>query len=162
MFVPLVLDLLRHGDALPAASGGDDARRLSPRGREDLQRLAFHLAGLDWRPSHAFTSPLERARESAAIVLGVTAPGLNPRELSALGPESDPGEVLSALILEGTTEGHVLLVGHQPLLGRLGGVLLGGHPPGFSPGCLLRIEFTGPLLPGQGTPGWRLAPGFRG
>ena len=57
-FVPLVLDLLRHGDALPADSGGDAARRLSPRGIAALERLARHLATLDWHPTRAFVSPL--------------------------------------------------------------------------------------------------------
>src|SRR6266700_3017188 len=35
----LVLDLLRHGDALPAGPGGDAARVLSPTGRRTLERL---------------------------------------------------------------------------------------------------------------------------
>ena len=161
--MPLVLDLLRHGDSLPASPDGDDARRLSPRGGEDLQRLAAHLATLGWRPTRAFTSPLRRARDSAAIVLRGTAPGLRPRELDALRSESDPEAMLDALVLEGVSgEGHIFLVGHQPLLGRLGGLLTGGPPPAFAPGCLLRFEFAGALLPGHGTMGWKLAPGFTG
>src|SRR6266704_541474 len=35
----LVLDLLRHGDALPAGPGGDAARVLSPTGRRTLEPL---------------------------------------------------------------------------------------------------------------------------
>jgi phosphohistidine phosphatase SixA len=160
--VPLVIDLLRHGDSLPASPDGDDARRLSPRGREDLQRLAAHLATLGWRPTCAFTSPLWRARDSAAIVLRGTAPGLGARTLDALRSESAPGDVLEALAMENVTEGHVFLVGHQPQLGLLGGLLTGGPAAGFSPGCLMRFEFAGALLPGHGTAGWTLAPGFTG
>src|SRR5262245_12922839 len=48
--VGLVLDLMRHGHALPATDGDDDRRRLSPRGREDLERLAQRLKSLGWRP----------------------------------------------------------------------------------------------------------------
>ena len=65
--VPLLLDLLRHGEALPAAGGGDESRPLSARGARALERLAIRLSGLGWRPDRAFTSPLVRARDSARI-----------------------------------------------------------------------------------------------
>jgi phosphohistidine phosphatase SixA len=160
--VPLVLDLLRHGAALPAAHGGDASRRLSPRGRADLERLAVHLAGMGWRPDRAFTSPLVRARDSAVIALRQAAPTVVAEVMDALRPEGDPAAVLEALAAEGSTEGHVFLVGHQPMLGLLGGLLIGGPAPGFAPGSLMRIEFTGTLAPGEGATGWRLAPGIAG
>jgi phosphohistidine phosphatase len=160
--VPLVLDLLRHGAALPAAHGGDEARRLSPRGRADLERLAAHLAGMGWRPDRVFASPLLRARDSAVIALREATPNLVAQEMDALRPGSDPGAVLQALAKEGSTEGHVCLVGHQPLLGLLGGLLTGGPALGFAPGTLVRIEFSGALVAGQGIARWRLVPGFAG
>ena len=158
--MPLVLDLLRHGAALPADHGGDDARPLSARGRTDLERLAAHLARMGWRPDRAFASPLLRARESAVIALREAAPDLAAAPMPALRPESDPAAVLEALAAAGCTRGHVLLVGHQPLLGLLGGVLAGGPSLAFPPGSLARIEFNGPLAAGAGTVGWKLAPGF--
>ena len=156
--VSFVLDLLRHGEALPAAAGGDAARALSPRGRADLERLAVQLAATGWRPERAFVSPLTRARESAAIVLARTAPGLAAEVMDALRPDAHPGEVLEALAGEGIAAGHVLLVGHQPLLGMLAATLTGGPAAAMSPGCVVRIGCTGPPGPGGGALGWRLDP----
>lgn len=158
--MPLVLDLLRHGAALPAFQGGDESRRLSPRGRADLERLAAHLAGMGWRPDRAFASPLVRAQESAAIALGGLTPPPPVERMSALRPDTEPMEVLQALAGEHATRGHVLLVGHQPLLGLLGGTLTGGSEIGFAPGALVRIEFSGTPAPGAGVMGWNLPPGF--
>jgi phosphohistidine phosphatase len=158
--VPLVLDLLRHGAALPAAHGGDEARPLSPRGRADLERLAAHLAGMGWRPDRAFASPLTRARDSAVIALRQAMPNLLAREMDALRPDSYPGSVVDALAAESSTEGHVLLVGHQPSLGLLCAFLTGAPAPALAPGSMVRIEFSGPLIAGTGIAGWLLAPGF--
>ena len=158
--MPLVLDLLRHGAALPADPGGDASRRLSPRGRADLERLAVHLSGMGWRPDRAFTSPLLRARDSALIALAGTTPAVTAEVMDALRPECDASAVLEALAAQGSTEGHVLLVGHQPLLGLLGGLLTGGPAPRFAPGSLVCIAFPGALAAGAGAPGLRLAAGI--
>jgi phosphohistidine phosphatase SixA len=117
---------------------------------------------MGWRPQRAFASPLLRARDSAVIALREVAPDLVAEELDALRPESDPGAVMEALAARGSTEGHVFLVGHQPLLGLLGGLLTGGPALGFAPGSLVRIEFSAALVAGQGIAGWRLVPGFAG
>jgi phosphohistidine phosphatase len=157
--VPLVLDLLRHGHALPADEGGDDLRRLSPRGRADLEHLAGRLKTIGWHPDRVFTSPLARARESALVTLRGAAPDRRPEPMEALRPESHPSEVVAALEAEGATTGHLLLVGHQPLMGLLAALLIAGSPPGFATGTLQRIEFTGALAPGSGVASLRLAPG---
>jgi len=157
--VPLLLDLLRHGAALPAANGGDAARPLSPRGEQDLERLARHLAGLNWRPERAFVSPLIRALDSARIVLGQAAPELKAVTLDVLRPETDTSALLAWMSSEQTLEGHVLLVGHQPLLGDLVRRLTGGEAPGFAPGDLIRLEFDGLPVPGTGKLVWTVGPG---
>jgi len=157
--MPLVLDLMRHGHALPAADGNDEARRLSPRGREDLEQLAQRLQGMGWHPERAFTSPLSRAQETARIVLRGAAPDVPLEVLEALTPDSEPVEIASALEDAGVMGGHLFLVGHQPLMGLLAGWLLGGEPPAFPTGCLQRIEVAGPLVPGSGVAGFRLVPG---
>ena len=154
--MPLVLDLLRHGEALPAAEGGDDARRLSPRGERDLERLALHLAGLGWRPNNALTSPLRRARDTARIVLRHAAPDLVPSLVEALRPESDPAAVVQAMAEGGADQGHVVLIGHQPLLGELARWLTGGEATALAPGNLVRLEFTGEVARGAATSGWRI------
>ncbi len=156
--MPLVLDLLRHGVALPAAEGEDEARRLSPSGERVLERLATHLAGRGWRPDRAFSSPLVRARESARIALLAAAPMLGVEIMEALRPGSEPAMVLAALAEGRAGHGHVLLVGHQPLLGELAGYLTAGARPGLAPGCLVRIEFIGAPAAGCGALRWQVRP----
>lgn len=156
--MPLVLDLLRHGHALPADDGGDALRRLSPRGRADLERLAERLKAMGYRPDRVLTSPLSRARESALVTLRAAAPDLAPEVMDALRPEGHPAEVVAALAAHGSTTGHVLLVGHQPLMGLLAALLTGGAAPAFPAGTLLRIEFTAALEPGAGLAGLCITP----
>lgn len=150
---------MRHGHALPAADDDDAGRRLSPRGCEDLERLARRLKDIGWHPDRAFASPLSRARDSAQIVLRGAAPDVTLELLEALRPESHPAEVLAALSAAGATAGHLLLIGHQPLMGLFAGWLTGGAPPAFPAGSLQRIEVAGLLAPGSGVAGLRLVPG---
>lgn len=156
--MPLVLDLLRHGEALPASESGDEGRRLSPRGERDLERLGRHLATLGWRPDRAFASPLTRARDTARIVLAHAASELDAVAWEALRPDGEPAGLVASLVAEGATSGHVLLVGHQPLLGDLARWLTGAMAPAWRPGDLVRIEFTADPAAGAGRSTWRLRP----
>jgi phosphohistidine phosphatase len=137
--VAIVLDILRHGLALPAGPGGDRQRRLSPEGVCRLTALAARLASEGWRPARIFSSPLARAVDSAEVLARATADSPVIETMGALEPDAEPEEVLDALAGCGVTTGHVLLVGHQPLLGRLVGHLAGAETP-LSPGMLLRIR----------------------
>lgn len=143
----MLLDLLRHGEALPLAES-DRERPLSPAGAAAVDALRVRLLADGWRPGRAFTSPLRRARETAERVLaGLPVPA---EVMEALTPDTDPEESLEALAeaLAGPAPGeHVLVVSHQPLLGRLVHRLTGtAHP--LTPGTLLRIECDAPLHPG--------------
>jgi phosphohistidine phosphatase len=146
--VPLRFDLVRHGDALPAGPEGDASRALSAAGRSAIERLADGLAQQGWRPDRAFASPLRRAQESALILLRHGSPGLRPEVLDELVPSHEPADLLRALSTQGVDHGHVLLVGHQPLLGRLVAYLEGGTERGLAPGALVRVHCAG--APGQG------------
>jgi phosphohistidine phosphatase len=135
----LTLDLLRHGLALPAGEAGDHQRGLSPAGIRGIESLLTHLAREAWRPDRIFSSPYARARQSAGIVAGATVPPVAVEILRDLEPERESTEVLDALAHRGVTTGHVLVVGHQPLLGLLVGHLTGAEK-GFSPGMLVRVH----------------------
>ena len=154
--MPLVLDLMRHGEALPAGVDGDDSRQLSPRGERDLQRLASHLARLGWHPERAFSSPLVRARESARIALQRLTSTVEVEVMEALRPGGAPAAVVAALADQCLSAGHVLMVGHQPLLGELAAFLTSGPGPGFTPGSLVRIEFAAVPAAGGGALRWRM------
>ena len=134
----MILDLLRHGASAPAGPDGDRERALTREGARDILRLADRLAADSPRPDRVFASPLLRARETARIVVDRLALSVECEELPELEPDRHPSDVLDALRARGATTGHVLLVGHQPLLGRLAGALAGGDR-GLATGELARI-----------------------
>ena len=143
MSAALRLDLVRHGEALPSGEGGDAARRLSPAGRATIARLAQRLEREGWAPNAMWASPLERAQETAAL-LAAACPGLAVGTLEALIPDGEP-EDLAAELSRRALAGHVVMVGHQPLMGRLTAWLTGGRETGFSAGSLVRLEIAGAL-----------------
>ena len=147
--MPLFLDVLRHGEAEPAGLGGDAARPLSPAGRRVVAALATSLGREGGRPDRIFSSPMLRARQTAEIVRDAMPDAAAIERMEELLPERDPSDVLGALVAQGATAGHVLLVTHQPLAGRLT-ALLTGEAPAFRPGTLVRLECAAGFGPGCG------------
>src|SRR5207249_6891870 len=88
----MILDLLRHGEAVAAGSGLDRDRPLSAAGMMSLHRLRRQLLETGWRPGRAFTSPYRRAMESAAILLQDLPTTIPPETLAELAPEGQPDE----------------------------------------------------------------------
>ena len=100
------LIVVRHAHADPG--NPDELRPLSARGREEAQALAETLAaGAD--PVLVLTSPLLRARETAAPIARATGAELRVDE--RLSPGATLDDVLAAA--EGA-DGPVVAVGHQP------------------------------------------------
>lgn len=99
-----------------------------------------------------------RARDSARIVLRHAAPDLTPAVMEALEPDGESDAIVAALLDGGLAEGHLLLVGHQPLLGELVRSLTGDEMPGLAPGDLLRVEFDAQMAAGAGRLRWRVRP----
>src|SRR5437867_4733492 len=92
--MPLVLDLLRHGEAEASHPSGDGERPLTPRGEQCIRSLGTRLGRERWRPSRVFSSPLRRAVDSALIATreaGVTTP---VETLEDLGADQDPEDVM--------------------------------------------------------------------
>jgi phosphohistidine phosphatase len=139
--MPTLVDLLRHGEAVPSHPDGDSARPLSPRGVAAIEALARRFAVLGPGPDRVFTSPLLRARETAALMCAALGHKAAPEILTELVPDSEPAEVLVALAAAAPDARHLLLVGHQPLLGDLAGHLCDGKPRTLKPGNLIRVEF---------------------
>ncbi len=125
------LILWRHADAGDSVSDAavDFERRLSERGRQQADRVARWL--LARLPEHylLISSPAPRALETAAA-LGVKAK-IDPR----IAPDCDVAQHLEALNWPegpGTRPRHIVLVGHQPALGRLASLLLAGSEADWS------------------------------
>jgi phosphohistidine phosphatase len=117
--------LLRHAEAHDSSrSGRDEDRELTSKGLSRAEAVARGLASLEPSVDVVLTSPLIRARqtaEAAARALG-TEP---PRELAALAPGVAPRRTAEELAAEKKWN-SVLLVGHQPHLGSLIGLLVFG------------------------------------
>lgn len=147
--------LFRHGPAgrRDAARWPDDSERpVTKRGLERTARAAAGLRHFLEGESRVFTSPLARARQSADLVGESAAPDAPVEVLEALAPGSAYRETLRRLadLDAGAT---AVLVGHEPHLGKLAGVLLFGAPAtnlALKKAGACVIDFVGPVTPGTG------------
>ena len=130
--------VLRHGEASYDVSP-DAQRPLTARGKAQthvvLGRRRAELADVDC----IVVSPLRRARETAALALAFTAPRARLLVSERLTPEGSTGALLD--FLEELSPERCLLVGHQPLAGRLIGKMTGaGMPLGLATSGLVGLE----------------------
>jgi phosphohistidine phosphatase SixA len=93
---------------------------LSSRGREQARELGERLAAAE--PALVLTSPLLRARETAAAI--ATASGAELRVDERLAPGADADDVLAAIAGAGDT---VVVVGHQPDCSEIAAALGAGE-----------------------------------
>lgn len=158
----MLLYVLRHGIAEDRPeSGGDFERKLTERGRERLGAEAAGLRALGVAPSVILTSPLPRAAETAAIVAAGLAETPDVRETEALAPGITTVETLRALDPLASHD-EVMVVGHEPGLGRLVAHLLTGSPAGLSirlkKGGCVALEVLLPPTRSSGVLRWSLTP----
>jgi phosphohistidine phosphatase len=129
--------VVRHGRAESTAPGGDADRRLTAEGRDAFLAHARALAP-ELRVARIVTSPLERARETAALLARATgAPSAEDPALAS--GASTGGELLrlGARLGEGTA-----LVGHNPELAEAL-ALAAGRQVDVPPGAVAAIETGG-------------------
>src|SRR3712207_3316757 len=116
------LYLVRHGKAEP---GDDDARRrLTPEGREMVQRVARSLDSAGIRVDRIEHSGLLRAAETAEIL--APAVGGEVASVQDLAAEADVVPVAGRL--RDTPGDRLMLVGHVPFMERMASYLLAGDP----------------------------------
>ncbi|MGH8160595.1 MAG: SixA phosphatase family protein [Gammaproteobacteria bacterium] len=139
-----LLLIVRHGPAEPAGSEGDAARRLTREGRERMRRAAAALVELAPKPDQIWSSPLVRARETAALLaeaFGVAE--ATPTPFLAHG--FDRGELV--VELERAGSGPYVVVGHEPDVSALTAWLLGAGARSrikFGSGTSALVSFTSP------------------
>ena len=158
------LVMVRHAIALDrdearAVGIGDDQRALTDKGREKMRKVARGLAMLLDRCAVVCTSPLLRARQTAELVAGQFA-RVPVVECAVLRPGVEPGQLLDWL-RQRSARTPMIVVGHEPDLGRWSSWALTGQAGGFMPfkkggACLL--EFSGQLRPGQAQLRWLCTP----
>lgn len=111
------LILWRHADA--EEGGRDLDRKLTSKGRKQAERVAEWLARRLPSKYRVLSSPARRARETAdALAVGY-------KIVDRLAPGAAPTDILEAADWP-AHKGVVIVVGHQPDLGRAAAVLLAG------------------------------------
>jgi phosphohistidine phosphatase len=101
--------IVRHAKAAPGEP--DELRPLTAEGRAHARELGERLRGEGFAADAVVTSPLLRARETAAA-LGLGEPEVDER----LAPGASPDDVRDAVSGRGDT---VVVVGHQPDCGQV-------------------------------------------
>jgi phosphohistidine phosphatase len=126
------LVIVRHAEAAPGSP--DELRPLTPTGREHARSLGLQLRDEGVDPDAVVSSPLLRARETAAA-LGLGDPEVDER----LAPGASPADIRDAALGRGAT---VVVVAHQPDCGQAVVALTGGPEPAFPPGGYVRLELS--------------------
>ena len=132
ILAPVLVYLCRHAKAAPGEP--DTTRELTGKGRRQALELGERLAAAADPPVLVLTSPLVRARQTAAAIAEATGAPLQVDGRLA------PGATLAGLRAAVTgADGPVAAVGHQPDCSEI--VLAAtGADPGFSPGAMAELE----------------------
>ena len=113
---------IRHAIALPATGDmRDEERPLSPEGKRRFEQVGRKLAQVAPHPVAILTSPLLRARQTAAIAASAWG-GIRPVVVPALADGDWPGISRALAAYEGKST--IALVGHETWLSTLTARLL--------------------------------------
>lgn len=152
--------LVRHAIAEDAEHYLHDAERpLSAHGRRKMQKLVLRLRERVSDIDLLVSSPLLRAQQTAAIIAVAFN---NPPQCECL--ELDyryPAQAVLHWLEQNQMHGTMVLVGHQPQLGALSGLLLaaGAAPLHFRKGAMAMLQFEERIALGVGRVQWQIVPG---
>jgi phosphohistidine phosphatase len=152
------LFVVRHAAAFerdPSRWPDDSVRPLSPEGEKAFRRSVRGLRRLTNPVRTLLSSPYERAWRTAEILHEV-AHWPVPERFDALAADRHAERALAALA-ESAQEGPLAIVGHQPMLGRLCGILTGGAALELKKGAVMRLDVHA-FEPGGATARWLLPP----
>jgi phosphohistidine phosphatase len=125
--------LLRHGlaeERAPSGPGRDADRRLTPKGKRKVWRVAAAMEALGLRFDAILSSPYVRARETAEIVAEAFNLAGALSFVSALTPGGSHEMLVRALRELKPRPEAVLLVGHEPHLSEFASLLVSGSARG--------------------------------
>lgn len=131
--------LMQHGIALEKQDNAE--RPLSPAGIDQIRESAAGIKQLRVSFDLIMASPKRRAHQTAALIAeALRYPHSDIVANDKLLPQAEPAEVLLSLATE-PADSRVLLVGHQPCLGRLASHLLGGGEVAMENGGLCGFDY---------------------
>jgi phosphohistidine phosphatase len=154
------LILVRHAIAAPAASGKeDDLRPLTVEGRNKMRRGARGLHAVAPHVDAIYSSPLIRTMETASIIARLY-PSLKIKEIDQLLPYAPTAHLMQWLSRQ-PMKGAIVLVGHEPDMGRLASSALAETKNSFhhvKKGGACCVVFEKQIAEGNGLLRWALAP----
>jgi len=159
----MLVFIVRHAiaTARDANNGFDDASRaLTDKGIDRMRKSVRGLDAIGVQFDEIWTSPLLRARQTAEILAESRHFRGAIRTVPILAPGGDPTHVLREL-QHAPGGARIALVGHEPDLGELAGLLLCGRSAGFIPfkkGGAACIEVEQPIPPLRGELRWLMTP----
>jgi phosphohistidine phosphatase len=136
----MMLYLVRHAEPNPVEV--DPERSLSARGRSDIKRVAsFCAVHSGIAVERILHSGKTRALQTAQILAEHLKPATGIDRADGLAPLDDPSPWAEEL---GTADRDMMLVGHNPFMERLAGLLLSGKEDDgslkFGPATIACIE----------------------
>jgi len=141
---------MRHGEAVSKdVAGNDENRWLTEEGKKEVRLMAQCIP---FKPAKVFSSPLRRARETAAIVAEVL--GLEGYEVVE---ELEPGKFTLDTLARLSLEDKTVIIAHAPDVNKVVAALIGGGNLKIPAGGFALVEYE-KLEPGSGTLRALLAP----
>lgn len=151
--------IVRHAIAADAGppTWADADRPLTLEGRQEFRGLSRHLASRDRRVDKILSSPLVRARQTAAILAEeMSLPPDDVEVTDLLRPGFDVERL--AHFLDTLKAEAVAVVGHQPDLSWAASSLVGGGTFAFGKGHIAALRFDGSVRPGAALLSWFVGP----
>ena len=143
----MVLYLVQHGEANPETV--DPARGLTPRGVNDVRRVAMQAGALNLPFKRILHSRKKRAAQTAEILAEHLMKDPVVQQVEGLLPQDDP--TLWVERLKATGE-NTVLVGHLPHLARLSSALLCSDPDR----AVISFHMAGVVCMTKSTMGWAI------
>lgn len=154
----MLLYLVRHAHAVTPEE--NPLRPLSDKGGTASTRLGAFLRGTTaFHPAQVWHSPLERARQTAELLITALHAEIMQVETDDLLPDDDPMHMARRLAYYPTTH-DLALVGHEPHLAALASLLVRGKTPPvhfhLRKGAVIALERTDHITAKTGLPRWRV------
>jgi phosphohistidine phosphatase len=122
------LMLMRHAKSSRDQPELDDLDRpLAPRGREAAPLIARFIKQSRWQPDLVLRSPAARVRETWQLMMPVLGRTVDCKTLRTIYPGA-PSRLLEVLRRAAEEVQTLMLIGHNPGLGRLAAGLCGSGP----------------------------------
>ena len=122
------LMLLRHAKSSWDQPALDDVDRpLAPRGRDAAPLIARHIKRSEWQPELVLCSPAARVRETWQLMAPVLGRPVDCKTLRTIYPGA-PSRLLESVRRAADEIRMLMLIGHNPGLGRLAVSLCGAGP----------------------------------